>query len=644
MAGNMTDQALVIVADMQTGPVFEHVFSTLDVQGVFCPDRDSAREFLKAHSPALIICSDTIPGERSANLNSELLQDLPAIPHILLADEPSLEVYKSAIRSGYSDCITWPLHAEDVQRAIQAVLERARHRSAQILAGEQGDTTSLLRRVEALETLQQLGNSITSSLDLDNVLADIVGAAVELTGAEEGSLLLLDETTGELFMRAARNIHEDIVHTYRLPVHDAIIASVLSSAQPVILDQQTPQNIKSSYLVQSLVYVPLQRKGRVVGVLGVDNRVQHKSFTEQDVTALSAIAEYAVIAIQNAARYTAIVQERNKLETILNGIQDGVIVLDQDRRLALVNEAVRSAFHLIDQGLIGQPFADVFNGCNRLRWVEKTGECLSNRCEFNTPDGRIFSAHVSPISKVGAAITLHDVSTLKKLDRIKSDVVSTVSHELRSPLTAILGYVELVEHSGPISDRQRDFLRQVHVQVAQITRLIDDLLDLDLIEAGFDANKELVSIGQLVQDSLDSFTRQLAEKKLAVHCNLPDQAPLLLASPVQMRQMLENMLDNAIKFTASGGKINIRARVEQDQLILELQDSGAGISALDLPYIFDRYYRGSQAISLASGAGLGLAMVKSIVEAHQGRIWVDSRPGKGTTFTVLLPLAENKQN
>jgi signal transduction histidine kinase len=445
-------------------------------------------------------------------------------------------------------------------------------------------------------------------------------------------------------MRAARNIHEDIVHTYRLPVHDAIIASVLSSAQPVILDQQTPQNIKSSYLVQSLVYVPLQRKGRVVGVLGVDNRVQHKSFTEQDVAALSAIAEYAVIAIQNAARYTAIVQERNKLETILNGIQDGVIVLDQDRRLALVNEAVRSAFHLIDPGLIGQPFADVFNGCNRLRWVEKTGECLSNRCEFNTPDGRIFSAHVSPISKVGAAITLHDVSTLKKLDRIKSDVVSTVSHELRSPLTAILGYVELVEHSGPISDRQRDFLRQVHVQVAQITRMIDDLLHLDQIEAGFDANKELVSIGQLVQDSLDGFTRQLAEKKLAVHCNLPDQAPLLLACPVQMRQMLENMLDNAIKFTASGGEINIRARVEQDQLILELQDSGAGISALDLPYIFDRYYRGSQAISLTSGAGLGLAMVKSIVEAHQGRIWVDSRPGKGTTFTVLLPLAENKQN
>ncbi|MEN4043164.1 MAG: hypothetical protein ROW39_12500, partial [Anaerolineaceae bacterium] len=174
MTGNMTDQALVIVADMQTGPVFEHVFSALDVQGVFCPDRDSAREFLKAHSPALIICSDTIPGESSANLSSELLQDLPAIPHILLADEPSFEVYKSAIRSGYSDCITWPLHAEDVQRAIQAALERSRHRSAQILAGEQVNTTGLLRRVEALETLQQLGNSITSSLDLDNVLADIV--------------------------------------------------------------------------------------------------------------------------------------------------------------------------------------------------------------------------------------------------------------------------------------------------------------------------------------------------------------------------------------------------------------------------------------------------------------------------------------
>jgi two-component system, OmpR family, phosphate regulon sensor histidine kinase PhoR len=176
--------------------------------------------------------------------------------------------------------------------------------------------------------------------------------------------------------------------------------------------------------------------------------------------------------------------------------------------------------------------------------------------------------------------------------------------------------------------------------VHNITRLMDDLLHLGHIESGFDLNKESVSIGQLIQFSLDGFTRQLAEKKLIVRCNLPDTTPPLIANPVQMRQMLDKMLDNAIKYTPSGGSITIDARVEQDQVILQLHDTGPGISALDMPYIFDKFYRGSHALNATNGTGLGLAIVKSIVESHRGRIWVEAPPEKGTTFTVVLPLGE----
>jgi two-component system, OmpR family, phosphate regulon sensor histidine kinase PhoR len=640
MATNINDQVLVIVSDPQAGSVFERVLSSLDIQVVICKEGDSARETLRNHSPTLIICGERIPGSNGTNLSAELLNSMPSIPHILLADEPSAEGYKAAIRTGYSDCVFRPLRTEDVRSAILGTLERARQRKAEILLDARRFTTSLQRRVDELETLQRLGNSITGSLDLDSVLTAIVTAAVELTGAEEGSLMLLDEATGELYMRAARNFQEDFVRTFRLPVRDSVIGSVMSTARPVLLDEETPQKIKTSYLVQSLVYVPLQIKGRVFGVMGVDNRVQRKSFKERDIIVLSAIAEYAVIAIQNAALYTSIVQERNKLETILTGIQDGVIVLDQDQRLVLVNNAVRSAFEFKDQGITGRSFADVFDNPDMTQLVEKAGERLSNQVELNTPDGRVFSARISPIPKVGAAITLHDITNLKKLDQIKSDFVATVSHDLRSPLTAILGYVELIERAGPITDRQRDFIRRVHVNVHNITRLMDDLLHLGHIESGFDSNKECVSIVQLIQYALDGFTRQLAEKKLVVRCNLPDQSPPLLANPVQIRQMLDKMLDNSIKYTPQGGEITIQARVEQDQAILELHDSGAGISALDMPYIFDKFYRGSQAMNAANGTGLGLAIVKSIVETHHGRIWVDSPPQQGTTFTVVLPLGE----
>jgi PAS domain-containing protein len=201
-------------------------------------------------------------------------------------------------------------------------------------------------------------------------------------------------------MRAARNFQEDFVRTFRLPVRDSVIGSVLSTASPVLLDEQTPQKIKTSYLVQSLVYVPLQMKGRVFGVLGVDNRVLRKSFKERDVMVLSAIAEYAVIAIQNAALYASIVQERNKLETILTGIQDGVVVLDQDQRLVLVNNAMRSAFDFKDQGLTGRDVWLRYLAIpDMTQLVEKAGKSLSNQVELTSPDGRVFSAHISPISK-----------------------------------------------------------------------------------------------------------------------------------------------------------------------------------------------------------------------------------------------------
>jgi two-component system, OmpR family, phosphate regulon sensor histidine kinase PhoR len=640
MAADTNDQVLVIVTDPQAGSVIQRVLSSISVQGIICTDSEAVKETLRGMTPALLICSENVPGSNGATLSRELLQNMPTIPHILLADEPTPEVYKNAIRTGYSDCVTRPLRTEDVRSAVQGTLDRTRRHREDILMDARRFTTSLQRRVDELETLQRLGNSITGSLDLDSVLSAIVTAAVELTGAEEGSLMLLDESTGELYMRAARNFQEDFVRTFRLPVRDSVIGSVLSTARPVLLDEQTPQKIKTSYLVQSLVYVPLQMKGRVFGVLGVDNRVLRKSFKERDVMVLSAIAEYAVIAIQNAALYTSIVQERNKMETILTSVQDGVIVLDQDERLMLVNNAVRSAFDFKEQGLIGRLFADVFSDPDMTQLVEKAGKSMLNQVELTAPDGRIFSAYISPIPQVGAAITLHDITNLKKLDRIKSDFVATVSHDLRSPLTAILGYVELIERAGPVTDRQRDFIRRVHANVHNITRLMDDLLHLGHIESGFDLNKESVSIGQIIQYSLDGLTRQLAEKKLVVRCNLPNHAPPLIANPVQIRQMLDKMLENSIKYTPTGGAITINANVEQDQVILQLNDTGPGISALDMPYIFDKFYRGSNAMTSTNGTGLGLAIVKSIVETHRGRIWVEAQPEKGTTFTVVLPLGE----
>jgi len=166
-------------------------------------------------------------------------------------------------------------------------------------------------------------------------------------------------------------------------------------------------------------------------------------------------------------------------------------------------------------------------------------------------------------------------------------------------------------------------------------------LNLGRIEAGFDSRKERVALDQLIRFAVDNLSRRTVEKNLTVSLDLSSDFPLVFANPVQLRQVVDNLIDNAIKYTSLHGTIRVRCAVEQHQVIFQVSDTGIGIPATDLPYIFDKFYRASNVSIDQPGTGLGLAIVKSIVENHQGRIWVDSTPGQGSTFTVVFPLAED---
>jgi two-component system NtrC family sensor kinase len=264
----------------------------------------------------------------------------------------------------------------------------------------------------------------------------------------------------------------------------------------------------------------------------------------------------------------------------------------------------------------------------------------SRRGEITLEDGRVYNAHLTPVPEVGYAITMQDITHLKELDRIKSDFVSTVSHDLRSPLTAILGYIELIDRVGPLNDTQREFINRVQFSVSNITSLINDLLDLGRIEAGFDARKEVVPLSAIITYAVDGLRSRAEEKHQKLLTNVPDILPSIYGNPVRLRQLVANLLGNAIKYTPVGGKVAISAEAESDQVIIRIADNGPGIPPAELPYIFDKFYRASNVPSDTPGTGLGLAIVKSIVENHQGRIWPESTLGQGTIFTVVLPVME----
>jgi len=232
---------------------------------------------------------------------------------------------------------------------------------------------------------------------------------------------------------------------------------------------------------------------------------------------------------------------------------------------------------------------------------------------------------------------MQDISHLKELDRIKSDFVTAVSHDLRSPLPAILGYVELLRRTGPLNDAQGKFVERIVFSVQSITALISDLLELGKIEAGFDENRAPTYLQDVVRHAIEAQRHQIETKQHTLDLSLPEVSRPVLGNPLRLRQLVANLLENAIKYTPPAGHIRIVLDTEEEFLVRRVTDSGIGIQQKDLPFIFDKFYRSDEAIDYYSGTGLGLSIVKGIVERHGGRIWVESQPGKGSTFIVMLP-------
>ena len=342
-------------------------------------------------------------------------------------------------------------------------------------------------------------------------------------------------------------------------------------------------------------------------------------------------------------RTTASLQQRidelQKLDTIVEHIEDGVIILDEKSNLLLINPAARRSFGLWqDDEIKGKSINEVLSHPDVKLLLSQGIDNPLPHNEINFEDGRVLSAQCTSIPHIGLAITMQDITYLKQIDRLKNEFVHTVSHDLRSPLTAILGYVDLLDRVGPVNDQQREFIHRVQNSVQSITSLVNDLLELGRIEAGFDTQREVVSLDGILRFALETLGGQISEKKLNLHVDLPADMPPVRGNPIRLRQMVDNLIGNAIKYTPEGGEITIAVEVQKDQDILRISDNGPGIPPSDQPHIFEKFYRASNVPKGVGGSGLGLAIVKSIIDNHQGRIWVDSLLGQGTTFTVVLPV------
>ena len=329
------------------------------------------------------------------------------------------------------------------------------------------------------------------------------------------------------------------------------------------------------------------------------------------------------------------------LNNFLNAMNEGLLAVDPYERIVLANRAAAE--------IVGSTLEDIHG---KYLWDVVSDPKLQSLCQraLHSPtkvplesatevDGRFFEFSAASLPGEGAILLLLDVTDMHRLERVRKDFVSNVSHELRTPLTSILGYVETL-HSGAWEDTEnaRRFLGKIQKHARRMSSMIDELLELSRIESGTaELTFQPLNVSEILRNVTDSFEEEARQKGLELALRLPETLPPVSGEPRLLERALNNLLDNAIKYTPTGS-VALSARVENGHLSCTVGDTGLGIEIVEQERIFERFYRADPSRSgETGGTGLGLSIVKRVALAHGGNVQLESRPGKGSSFTINLP-------
>jgi two-component system NtrC family sensor kinase len=330
-----------------------------------------------------------------------------------------------------------------------------------------------------------------------------------------------------------------------------------------------------------------------------------------------------------------------QLASLIQQSQSPVVATDTGGRIRECNHAAQQIFQL-DQPCIGKPLAQTILIEDFLVLFDSQPDeenpvvLRSGEISF-AGEEKVFSVQVTHVWQVGALAILQNVSHLRQIDRIKSEFVNTLSRDLRSPLTAIVGYVELLERMGPLNEQQRSFIGRIIFSTQSITNHINNMLNLNRIETEYDIERQSVQMSVIIRYAQEAVQERVQQKSQHLIVNVMSNLPHVYGNPIRLRQLIMHLLENSIRYTPQNGHIRVSLSRKQEFVLLEVSDTGIGISVDEQPYIFEKFYRGTNASQVIEGSGLGLTIVKSIVEQHHGRIWVQSQKDAGSTFTVMLP-------
>ncbi len=507
---------------------------------------------------------------------------------------------------------------------------------------------SLKARLDELNRLLLVSQGVATSLEMGDAVQPVLEFALTI-GANAARVVLTPQAMPEALGTSPRPTRFGLGPSNEQ--FSALDEQVLALAQ-----QQNRIALNNLGRVRVLNFKPglprpeamlalaLRHEKTYYGVLWLGFDQPHQ-FTDDEIRFISTLAGQTELAATNARLFLTAEIGRQQLESILNSTPDPVLVTDHQGRLLLANPAAWHVLGLAGDAGEGQPIDQVISQPELLGLLKGDSDDKQS-VEVTLAEERVYLATASSVlaggHRVGRVCVLRDVTHFKQLDALKSEFVSTVSHDLRSPLTLMRGYATMLEMVGELNEQQTSYVRKIVSGVENMSRLVNNLLDLGRIEAGVGLQLEMTAVRDIVDRIMNGIQPQAAQKQIQLSLEMQPSLPLFVeADPGLLQQAIQNLVENSIKYTDPGGNVILKLYTNNDTVTFEISDTGIGIAPVDIPRLFEKFFRSGQRDARKQlGSGLGLAIVKSIAERHGGRVSVESQLGKGSTFTLAIPLRQ----
>ncbi|MEM7029425.1 MAG: ATP-binding protein [Chloroflexota bacterium] len=531
------------------------------------------------------------------------------------------------------------------------------------------------QKSQEMFALYQTGLSIASALDYQAATKTIVQQIAATIGADSCAISHWDKSENRL-----TTLMSLILSGNQWQESQKMGDFLVVGDYPILQGPLFQQKISTRYLSDSAIsqeekvwmmerqiwatmIYPLIVRGETTGVITLAYREPGKLFTPRDKRLMTGVIAQVAIALENARLFEQVKaqtewltsqareleDERRKLAAILQSTTDIAIAIDNQGLILLANLAFEQSFGIDALSILNQPYQQTLKGTKLRPLFERVQvEQTTLNLEVEAKSGRTYYANVTPVPNVGYVALLRDISHLKELDKMRTEVLSTASHDLKNPLTAIQGFTLLLMESEGLNTEQKELVEYISKMSKRMFSLTGDLLDLAQLEAGLSLQQQSCNINSLVETIVLEMKKQASLKQIQLETQLWPNIPTITCDIARMEQVLSNLLSNAIKYTPDSGTVIVRTATQQiteeqktiKRLLIVVEDNGHGIDEDHIPHLFERFYRAQSPTILGiEGTGLGLAIVKTIVEQHGGQIWVESVVDQGSKFFVALPLS-----